>query len=93
VQVRVLAADLAHPDGLTSASEQISADAAITMLVNNAGTSNVEPVAQVSVETITNLIALNVTALTVLTKAVLPGFMKRNAGIIVNIGSAVSSLL
>jgi uncharacterized protein len=89
VQVRVLAADLALPDGLTAVSEQISADPAITMLVNNAGTSSVEPVAQVSVKTITNLIALNVTALTVLTKAVLSGFVERNTGTIINIGSVV----
>ena len=90
IQVRILAADLAHPDGLAAVSEKISADAAITMLVNNAGTSSVEPVAQVSVKTISNLIALNVTALTVLTKAVLPGFVERNAGTIINIGSVVS---
>ena len=90
VQVHVLAADLAHPDGLAEVSGHLSADAAITMLVNNAGTSSVEPVAQVSVETITNLIALNVTALTVLTKAVLANFIKRNAGTIINIGSVVS---
>ena len=89
VQVHVLAVDLADPDGLAKASERISADTAITMLVNNAGTSSVEPVAQVSVETITNLIALNVTALTVLTKAVLANFIQRNAGTIINIGSVV----
>ncbi len=89
IQVQVLAADLAHPDGLAEVAGRLSADDAITMLVNNAGTSSVEPVAQVSVETITNLIALNVTALTVLTKAVLPNFTKRNAGTIINIGSVV----
>ena len=59
------------------------------MLVNNAGTSSVEPVAQASVERLNNLIALNVTALTLLTRAVLPGFVERNAGTIVNIGSVV----
>jgi short-subunit dehydrogenase len=90
VRVHVLAVDLAEPDGLAKASERISTDDAITMLVNNAGTSSVEPVAQVSVETITNLIALNVTALTVLTKAVLANFIRRNAGTIINIGSVVS---
>jgi len=90
VQVHVLAADLAHPDGLAEVARRLSADAAITVLVNNAGTSSVVPVAQVSAETITNLIALNVTALTVLTKSVLASFIKRNAGTIINIGSVVS---
>jgi len=74
IRVEVLVADLAHPDGLAEATRKISADSAITLLVNNAGTSSV---------------ALNVTALTVLTSAVLPRFLERNAGTIVNIGSVV----
>ncbi len=89
VRVDILVADLAHPDGLAEAARKISDNNAITLLVNNAGTSNVEPVAQTSVDTLANLVALNVTALTVLTRAVLPGFIERNAGTIVNIGSAV----
>jgi short-subunit dehydrogenase len=59
------------------------------LLVNNAGTSSVVPVAQTSVAIITNLIALNVTALTLLTKSVLPRFVEQNAGTIINIGSLV----
>ena len=89
VQVNVLEADLTNLDDLAEVSRQIGSDASITLLVNNAGTSSVEPVAQASAETLINLIALNVTALTLLTKAVLPGFMARNAGTIVNIGSVV----
>ena len=89
VQVQVLAADLADLDGLAAVAKTIGEDATVTLLVNNAGTSNVEPVAQVSVATITHLVALNVTAVTVLTGAVLPGFVERNAGTIINIGSVV----
>ena len=89
VQVNVLEADLADSGDLSTVSTQIGSDASITVLVNNAGTSSVEPVAQASVETLTNLVALNVTALTLLTKAVLPGFIERNEGTIVNIGSVV----
>ena len=89
VQVRVLAADLADSEALSKVSKQISDDTSITMLVNNAGTSSVQPVAQATADSLTNLIALNVTALTLLTRAVLPGFVKRNAGIIINIGSVV----
>ena len=89
VEVHVLEADLADAGDLSKVSRQIGSDASVTLLVNNAGTSSVEPVAQASVETLTNLIALNVTALTLLTKSVLPGFIERNAGTIVNIGSVV----
>ena len=89
VQVRVLAADLADSEDLSKVSKQISEDVSITMLVNNAGTSSVEPVAQATADSLTHLITLNVTALTLLTRAVLPGFVRRNAGTIVNIGSVV----
>lgn len=89
INVDVLAADLADPTGLARASKAISGDPHITLLVNNAGTSSVEPVAQASVETIANLIALNVTALTVLTKSVLARFTERNSGTVINIGSVV----
>ena len=89
VEIQIMAADLSHPEGVAEASKRIGDDASITMLVNNAGTSTMEPVAQASVETISTVIALNVTALTLLTKAVLPGFIERNAGTIVNIGSVV----
>ena len=89
ISVDVLVTDLADPSGLAKAMQKISGDQSITLLVNNAGTSSVQPVAQTSVETFTNLVALNVTALTALTQAVLPRFLERNAGTIINIGSVV----
>jgi len=89
IKVGVFVADLAQPSGLSETMQKLSSDPAITLLVNNAGTSSVEPVSQVSLESITNLVALNVTALTALTRAVLPHFLERNSGTIVNIGSVV----
>lgn len=89
IRVSILVADLAHPAGLAEASKKLQSDASITLLVNNAGTSSVEPVAQTSFDSIANLVALNVTSLTELTRAVLPGFIERNAGTIINIGSVV----
>jgi len=89
IKVGVFVADLAQPSGLSETMQKLSSDPAITLLVNNAGTSSVEPVSQVSLDSITNLVALNVTALTALTRAVLPHFLERNSGTIVNIGSVV----
>lgn len=89
VRVRLRVADLAAPDELTAVTQELAQDSSITMLVNNAGISSVEPVVQASVETFVNLVALNVTALTLLTRSVLPGFIERNAGTIVNVGSVV----
>ncbi len=88
IQVQTLVADLAQPDGLSKAVQKISVDPSITMLVNNAGVAAMGPVMQTSPETMTNMVALNITALTALTMAVLPAFHERNSGTIVNIGSA-----
>lgn len=89
INVSVLVVDLAQPAGLSEAMQKLSSNPAITLLVNNAGVANVEPLAQVSLDTITNLVALNVTALTALTSAVLPNFLARDSWMIINIGSVV----
>ena len=83
-------ADLAHPAELESVAAAIAADESITLLVNNAGTTHVRNVAESAWQDIDNMIQLNVTALTRLTRAVLPGFTQRDRGILVNIGSIVS---
>ena len=57
--------------------------------MNNAAISALGPLAQASPETTATMIALNVTALTILTMAVLPRFQEQNAGTIINIGSVV----
>jgi uncharacterized protein len=61
--------------------------------VNNAGTSFIGSVADTTQEILTSMVALNITALTALTRAVLPGFQERNAGTIINIGSVAGSSL
>ncbi len=88
IQVETLVADLAHPDSLAKAVQKISADPSITMLVNNAGVAAMGPITRTSPEAMASMVALNITALTALTMAVLPAFQERNSGTIVNIGSA-----
>ncbi|MDE1161409.1 MAG: SDR family NAD(P)-dependent oxidoreductase [Acidobacteriaceae bacterium] len=90
VSVETLVADLSDTAGIDAAVAKLAVDASITMLVNNAGTSNVLPLAQADAATLAKMITLNVTSLTLLTQAVLPGFLARNAGTIINIGSVVS---
>lgn len=89
VKVDVLAADLADAAGITRVSDVLQGHDGITLLVNNAGTSSVDQVAQMSLESITTLVTLNVISLTALTRAVLPRFLEKNAGTIINIGSVV----
>lgn len=89
IRVESLVADLAAPDGLAQVVQRITADSAITLLVNNAGASQVGTLAQTTPEKMLAMVALNVTALSALTLAVLHGFQQRNSGTIINIGSMV----
>ena len=90
VAVRAMAADLADADDLRRVAGELSSNAAITMLVNNAGVSTLGAVADAPREGITAMDQVNVTALAELTYAVLPQFKQRNRGTIINIGSVLS---
>ena len=60
------------------------------MLVNNAGIAKMGAVVDASAADQQAMIALNVTALTRLSLAVLPKFLQRRQGTIINIGSVLS---
>ena len=90
VEVRTIGADLSLPADLQRVAEELSSNAAITMLVNNAGVSTMGQVATTSRQAIAAMDAVNVTALTTLTYAALPAFLQRDRGAIVNIGSVLS---
>uniref|UniRef100_B0T6M9 Short-chain dehydrogenase/reductase SDR n=1 Tax=Caulobacter sp. (strain K31) TaxID=366602 RepID=B0T6M9_CAUSK len=89
IRAEVLVADLTQPAGLSSAIEKISSDPSISFLVNNAGFSAAKPLSETSTALLTSMIALNITALTALSKAALTRFQEQGFGAIVNIGSGV----
>jgi short-subunit dehydrogenase len=60
------------------------------LLVNNAGMGVEGPVGAVDAEKLDAMIALNVTALTRLARAAIPGFIARGRGTIVNVGSVLA---
>jgi hypothetical protein len=62
----------------------------ITLLVNNAGLGGALKLLDSDVDQMTSLISLNVTALTRLTYAIVPEFVRRRSGTIVNVGSIVA---
>jgi short-subunit dehydrogenase len=90
VKVEMLVADLADAKDLSRVEARISDDSAITALINNAGTASFGPFAKLSSEALDETTAVNITALTRLTHAVLPGFLARRAGSIVNIASVLA---
>ena len=60
------------------------------MLVNNAGLARLAPFGTAPLADVQSQIALNITALTRLTHAVLPAFLARNDGVIINIASVLA---
>jgi short-subunit dehydrogenase len=87
--VRTLAADLGNKADLAKVEAALRDDASITMLVNNAGVGAVAALLNADVDKMEDMITLNVTALTRLTYAAVPGFVARNKGTIINISSIV----
>ena len=88
--VEVLAADLADPAQRAIVEAKLRDDASITVLVNNAGGGTHTPLLDSDVERMEQMIALNVTALTRLAYAAMPGFVARGKGGIINISSIVA---
>jgi short-subunit dehydrogenase len=89
-QVQVVKADLTKDADVTRVEEVIKTSPAITLLVNNAGNSTLAPLAKTSEQDAAAMVALNVTALTRLTHAILPAFLSRNEGAIINVASVLS---
>jgi len=85
--VETIMADLTDAADLARVEAVLRTDASITMLVNNAGVGAAGPLLVSDVDKMSDMIALNVGALTRLTYAVVPGFVARGTGTIVNIAS------
>lgn len=88
-RVEVLVADLNDKADLARVEQLLRSDSRISLLVNNAGVGATAPLLDSDVERMTRMIELNVTALTRLTYAAVPGFVARQGGTIINIASIV----
>jgi uncharacterized protein len=92
IDVEVLAADLADPDGVTRVAERISATPAIDLLVNNAGIGSEGPFGELPLDGEIRLVDVNVVALVRLTHAALGQMTASGSGTVLNV-SSMSSLL
>lgn len=88
--VDVIVADLASEHGLAHVEKLLRAREDIGMLVNNAGVGAIAPLLEADMHAMTQMIALNVTALTRLCYAVAPQMAARRNGTIVNVSSIVA---
>jgi short-subunit dehydrogenase len=87
--IEVLAADLNDQNDLGRVEDTLKRDSSITVLVNNAGFGTFAPLLDSNVNKMSEMISLNITALTRLTYAAAPGFVARGTGTIINISSIV----
>ena len=89
VRAEPLVADLGDPAGVARVAERAAADDVGT-LVNNAGINGYAPFAEVDPDIVAKVIAVNVTALALLSRAALPGMLERGEGTIVNVASILA---
>lgn len=89
VTVEVLPADLTQRDDLTRIESRLRDDAAIGILINNAGVAQASGFIDQAADSIERLVTLNTTAPTRLAAAIAPRLVEAGRGAIINIGSVV----
>jgi hypothetical protein len=88
--IETIPADLTSNEDVRRVAERLRTDPAITALVNNAGTASVGKLLDENIDDLEFMIQLNVTALTRLALAAMPGFVARKNGLLINIASVVA---
>jgi len=88
--VEVFAADLTVRADTANIESRLASDPAITVLVNNAGIALNGGLLENGAAALQNLIAVNITAPTLLAAAAAKAFVARKAGAIVNIASVLA---
>nr|WP_315394551.1 SDR family oxidoreductase [uncultured Duganella sp.] len=89
VHAEPLVADLATEAGQDKVAELLATNPAVSVLVNNAGLARLGPVGESAEADLSSQLALNILALTKLTRAVLPGFKQRKEGTLINVASVL----
>jgi uncharacterized protein len=87
--VEVIVADLNNKADLARVEQVLRTDSSITVLVNNAGVGAPATLLDSDIDQMDRMIDLNFTALVRLTYTIVPAFVKRRSGSIINIASAV----
>ena len=91
IKADVITADLATVEGPTHLAQELSLlDCSIDGLVNNAGFALFGPFVQLPLDEQLQLVQVNVTALTALTRLLLPAMVQRKQGRILNVASTAA---
>lgn len=89
-KAQIFPADLGDPSDLARVEHFLRSTSGITLLVNNAGLGATAKLVDADVDSMSRMISLNVGALMRLTYAVVPQFVARGSGTIINIASVVA---
>jgi short-subunit dehydrogenase len=91
----VICADLTDRADLAKVETTIGSDESLTLLINNAGFAGYRPFVSIDPEVIDDLIDVHVRAVARLSRAALPGMVRRGKGAVINIASllAISAVL
>jgi len=89
-RIETIVADLTQREDVQRIAERLSSDPTITALVNNAGLGSARKLLDENIDDLESMIYLNVTALTRLALAAMPGFMARRNGLLINVASVVA---
>jgi short-subunit dehydrogenase len=89
-QAEPLPADLTNPDVLHQLELRLANDDRLALLVNNAGFGGYRRFVEVEPRVIDELISIHVRTIARLTRAALPGMIRRGTGAIVNVASILA---
>ena len=91
IQATVLAQDLSKPDAPETITSELAARGlTVDILVNNAGFATYGPFDSTPADEEARLLQVNIVALTMLTKRLLPGMLRRKHGRILNVASTAA---
>jgi short-subunit dehydrogenase len=87
IVIRCLAVDLSEPEGVRRVEQEVASLPALNLLISSAGFGARGDFAESDIRRQNEMIQLHVVAATRLTRAVLPGMLRRGQGGIVNVAS------
>jgi len=90
VSVDILRADLTKAEDLDRVATAIEADGRLELVFNNAGFAGYRPFKDLEPQMADDLIELHVRAVTRLSRAAVPGMLKRQSGAIINVASLLA---
>ena len=89
-RAEVLAADLTDATALGRVEARVADDETLALVINNAGFGGYRPFAEIEPDVLDSLIDIHVRAVARLTRAALPGMVRRRSGGIINVASLLA---